>query len=468
MQTNIKSCDPVMIPWNSLENIKWITWKIKKIIADVNWKVTSIITFWPLLWDIIWKYKDNIEHHWITSPFHKSNDIFEMWMVLGFWFIVSLYVSSVLKDRNIKEESLNQKNKFLQELIDTIPHPVFYKDSSQKYVMCNEMFWKFIWKTKAETIWKDLFTLFPDNEFVDSVENACRDAISNNSRWAKIYEGNLPWYDWEVEIYYSSFQNDAGNEKWIIWTIVDITEHKNNIRLTEQVNRILNHELKTPLNWIINIPDILLNDGESLTSNQRELIQLIKHWWEDMLNQVNCSLDILKLEKWTYKWEFTQINLEDIFNKINLFLCSDINENGPIKNNKIEYYKNWELSTLDWEFMIESDENMLFHLFQNVIKNALESHDYSKWKIKVLLTENENEFLVQIVNNKEIPKEIQNVFFDKHVTHWKRNGTGYWTYLSKMIVDFLGWKIAFDTWSDWTELSMILPKTPKLQSSQVR
>ncbi|MBF0230774.1 MAG: response regulator [Desulfamplus sp.] len=48
---------------------------------------------------------------------------------------------------------------------------------------------------------------------------------------------------------------------------------KDNIRLREEMEQIARHDLKTPLNALINIPAILIKEG-NLTPNQQEMLQM--------------------------------------------------------------------------------------------------------------------------------------------------------------------------------------------------
>ncbi|MCP4119115.1 MAG: response regulator, partial [Desulfobacteraceae bacterium] len=79
-------------------------------------------------------------------------------------------------------------------------------------------------------------------------------------------------------------------------------------RLREDVERITRHDLKTPLNSIIGFPQVMMRDG-NLTAKQSEYLKMIKNAGLTMLNMINLSLDMFKMERGTYKLRPVPVNL---------------------------------------------------------------------------------------------------------------------------------------------------------------
>ncbi len=67
-------------------------------------------------------------------------------------------------------------------------------------------------------------------------------------------------------------------------------------KLREDVHRITRHDLKSPLNAIVGIPQILMMN-DSLSKAQVEDLKLIEDAGYQMLEVINFSLDLFKMEQ---------------------------------------------------------------------------------------------------------------------------------------------------------------------------
>ncbi len=83
--------------------------------------------------------------------------------------------------------------------------------------------------------------------------------------------------------------------------MVDITEQKELERLKEDVDRITRHDLKSPLNGIISLPQLLIEDS-NLSQRQRELLRDIQGAGQRMLYLINMSLGLYQMERGDYEF----------------------------------------------------------------------------------------------------------------------------------------------------------------------
>jgi putative nucleotidyltransferase with HDIG domain/PAS domain S-box-containing protein len=60
------------------------------------------------------------------------------------------------------ETAAAERSHFLEELLEALPVPVFYKDVTLRYVGCNEAFAQMLGRSKAEVIGKTAFDVYPD------------------------------------------------------------------------------------------------------------------------------------------------------------------------------------------------------------------------------------------------------------------------------------------------------------------
>lgn len=128
-------------------------------------------------------------------------------------------------------------------LFDTIPNPMFYKDINGSYQHCNDAFSKKILGIpKEQIIGKTLYDLADviPKEHADVYYEKDEELLSENS--VQCYEGQVSCADGakkDFNFYKSSFV--VNNEiLGLVGIMLDISEHKNTLKLLDEKNEILN------------------------------------------------------------------------------------------------------------------------------------------------------------------------------------------------------------------------------------
>lgn len=133
----------------------------------------------------------------------------------------------IIHSKNIKSNSDNSFD-FSQNLINTIPDPVFYKDADGKYLGCNKAFEEFVGLTSEEIVGKTVFeTSKPE------------DAKIYYQKDKELYDkGGQQSYEWNVidkkgrsknvKFEKATFYNEDGELGGIIGIVTDITDAKIN------------------------------------------------------------------------------------------------------------------------------------------------------------------------------------------------------------------------------------------------
>jgi len=240
-----------------------------------------------------------------------------------------------------------------------------------------------------------------------------------------------------------------------IWSIArDITERKRAERLREDVERIVRHDLKTPLNGIIGYASMFKN-FEHLT---KELCikgsTIIEKSAHNILHMIEHSLDIFKMEEGVYVLDPKPCDLIFIFNQLNENLASL----KDVGNLEMVFLKNG--SILDWEeeYIVMGEEVQLENMFANLLKNALEASPENEI-VTISLNDNKQNDEIIIHNMGVIPEEIRDHFFERYTTSGKSGGTGIGTYSALLIAKIHNGTITFKTSQDeGTSLIVHLPK----------
>jgi PAS domain S-box-containing protein len=120
--------------------------------------------------------------------------------------------------------TLKEQVDFLQQLIDTIPAPVYYKDIHGKYLGCNNAFEAYTGIQKREMIKKSDAVLFSSELAVLSGE---KDSQLMTRRGIQVYQAKFPHADHQPRdvIFKKATFNDAmGNIAGLIGVMIDITD----------------------------------------------------------------------------------------------------------------------------------------------------------------------------------------------------------------------------------------------------
>jgi len=223
-----------------------------------------------------------------------------------------------------------------------------------------------------------------------------------------------------------------------------------NAKLREDVERITRHDIKSPLNGIINYPALIKSDGQ-LSEKQEDKLDKIVVLGRKMLNMINLSLDLYKMEQGTYVVSSEAVDLVEVF--------SEIMEESRIriksKRLEIDFLINGNPVAETDRFAVEGEKLLLYSMYANLFKNAMEASP-KKGKITVSMAQGENRS-VSIRNLGSVPEEIRENFFEKYATAGKSGGTGLGTYSAKLIAETLGGKISLEASEEKTTILIVCP-----------
>ncbi|WP_052507388.1 ATP-binding response regulator [Desulfonatronovibrio magnus] len=239
----------------------------------------------------------------------------------------------------------------------------------------------------------------------------------------------------------------------VIFAAVDVTWRNHLEKLRDDVERITRHDMKTPLNGVIAIPDLLL-ESDNLSEEQIELINYIKSSGHTLLNMVNLSLDLYKMEQGKYLLKPERLNVLETINKVLVQL-------GPLvrgKNITASILFNARPLHQDTVIMAMGEELLCYSMLSNIIKNALEASPHQE-TITINIEYVLDQVMISIHNKGSVPEEIRASFFDKLSTAGKDSGTGLGTYSAQLMARTMKGHIEMETSIDYgTFLKIFLPK----------
>ena len=216
----------------------------------------------------------------------------------------------------------------------------------------------------------------------------------------------------------------------------DITELKKAEALREDVERIARHDLKSPLTGIINIPRHVIRLGP-VNERQRTLLEAVEDAGREMMDIINRSLDLYKMEQGTYVPVLEDVDLLRMIRAI----LTDLE--GPVRAGKVRF-KIMVSGREDPEglaFPVRCEKTLCRTMFANLIKNAVEASPENG--CVMLEMESGEEVCVRVSNPGEVPDQIRETFFNKYTTYGKRYGTGLGTYSIRLIAEAHGGRVGF-------------------------
>ncbi len=213
------------------------------------------------------------------------------------------------------------------------------------------------------------------------------------------------------------------------------TELREAAHLREDVDNIMRHDLKSPLNHIIALPQTMIEepnlDPELLAS-----LKTIQKSGRRMLNMINLSLDLFKMERKIYPLQPVPIDIL----KIVEIIVNEMQGLARAKNTSFRVLNQGHPADEKNQFVVLGEELLCYSMLSNLIKNAVEASP--EGETTTILLENRKGPYISIHNQGKVPETIRDTFFEKYATAGKREGTGLGTYSAKLIAETMGGQIS--------------------------
>lgn len=198
----------------------------------------------------------------------------------------------------------------------------------------------------------------------------------------------------------------------------------------EDMTNMIVHDLKSPLNIIINSDTI---------SDERLKKQIIKQSALSMEQLVQNMLDVYKFNNSSILLFKTEFQLDMIIEKS----VAEASFSADFNGNKI-------VTSIEKNIKVKADKDILKRILTNLLSNAVKYSDYGK-EINIIVTsQNNQEILIKIINYGEnISENMQNIIFDKFEQAQlnikrKFHSSGLGLTFCKMAVESHGGKIGFN------------------------
>lgn len=355
-----------------------------------------------------------------------------------------------ITDRKLRNKHL----KILSRAIENAPVSVVVADTEGTINYVNPYFSIETGYSRAEAIGANPRVL-KSGEHDDAFYKDMWDTIISGETWRgeiinKKKDGSLYWESASISPVYNA-KNDIVS---YVAVKEDISDKKELERLKGDVELIMRHDLKTPLNGIIGLPGLLLMD-ENLTDEQIHLIKVIEDSGKNMLHMIDMSLDMFKMETGKYEYHPRQVDILSIARQV----ISHSGSKLSARKISVELFINEESVSDDSRLIVWGEERLIYSLFSGLLTNAIEASPLGG---PVSIKFAESDPAVIVVSNKGVvPQQIRDSFFEKYVTVGKSSGTGLGTYSARLMAETMGYDIRMEAFDSKDETCIIITTSPE-------
>ncbi len=324
-------------------------------------------------------------------------------------------------------------------------------EGSMEYV--NPAFCDVTGYTSAEAVGVRPSQLLRGSVGSEKLWNEILTAVSKGLTW----RGELPLLKktgeqlW-VQAALSPVGGENGSVTHYVAVAEDISDRKALEQLKEDVDRIMRHDLKTPLNGIIGLPELVKME-ENLTKSQVDLLATIEDAGRKMLRMIDLSLDMFKMETGAYLYRPQSVDVLAV-----LFQIMDQNKRKLLQQKVSCTVKvDGALMSKDQQFFLRSEERLLYSLLANLLINAVDASP-PDGEVRVDIATGDPA-TIAIHNAGAVPVPVRKTFFDKYSTHGKHSGSGLGSYSARLMAEAMGWELRMQTSdaTDETVLTILVP-----------
>jgi PAS domain S-box-containing protein len=333
--------------------------------------------------EIAYKMFPQTCEEWILLTFDDRDQLYEnvYYLVLRKYILYAIIVGSVLLAftwifSKIGFQQMKEKEQralhyqFLNTLIETFPHPIFYIDYYNNELGCNEAFETMTGKSREELKNMRVEKLFDQSGFSKKNKKSGNDTVKTTEMRLKFPDDTI-----HSLLYYKASIMAQGERIGLVGVFTDIShirEVEIALRQSEQkliqANRtkdrffsLIAHDLKNPFHAIMGLSHLLKTSYTLITDEDRKNIA------DNIHNSAENTFQLLiNLLEWARLQE-GKIQLKS--EVVELF--SIAKDSVTLMMPKISEKKLTATLDIDYEIRVVADKNMVRTVFRNLISNAV-------------------------------------------------------------------------------------------------
>ncbi|HEX8751497.1 MAG TPA: PAS domain S-box protein [Nitrospira sp.] len=357
-----------------------------------------------------------------------------------------------ISERKRSESTLQRTMAFIESLFEHLPNMVFVKDAKDlRFVRINKAGEELLGYTKSELLGKNDYDFFPKAEadfFTSKDRQTLRDGllidipdepIQTKSKGLRtLHTKKIPIYD------------ETRRPQYLLGISEDITERKESeaalvrARLAaEEANRAksdflanMSHEMRTPLNAIMGIADILARSA--LSSEQVSLVRRCTKASDGLLRMIDDLLLAAKADSGTLELMAEPFLLRDFVTECTNLLLMQAQEKHLALTTQFDP----TLPTL-----VIGDAHRLQQVLLNLIRNAIKFTDSGSITVRVASVPNREEIQFSVADTGiGVSVQLRDRMFERFTqvesrSNRQHGGVGLGLSICKQLVELMGGRI---------------------------
>jgi signal transduction histidine kinase len=228
-------------------------------------------------------------------------------------------------------------------------------------------------------------------------------------------------------------------------------------KLRDDVERIMQHDLKNPLNAIIHAPSILApalqNNHDTESEKNFKILKMIETAGYTMLKMINSSLDLYKMETGVYSLKAEPVDILSVLRSVLHEITASSRSGG---RQGVIRMQGREVKRED-RLWAEAEEMLCYPMFSNLLNNAFEASP-CEVNVEIDLEQDDGCVHVLITNSGAVSESIRADFFEKYITSGKDWGTGLGTYSARLCAETQNGSIGMEILEEeQTRITVTLP-----------
>ena len=327
-------------------------------------------------------------------------------------------LSGMLLDVTQLKKNESELVKFSQ-IINQSPLSIIITNKQGIIEYCNPKISEISGFTPTELIGKNPRIFSSGENSITDYKQLWQTLLSGNDWYGEFYNknknGELFWERASISPVFNSERNithfiaikeDITKEKRILEELTyakDKAEESDRLKSAFISN--MSHEIRTPMNGILGFSELLKSPNLTI-EKQEKYISVIEKSGTRMLNTLNDIMDISRIESKNVKIYSKKVNINKQINEIYTFFKIEADKKG------LKFCINSKSTNNN--IIFNSDEDKLYAIVQNLVKNAIKFTKYGGIEIDYFV---ENKTLNIVVSDTGIgiPLERQPFVFDRFV-----------------------------------------------------
>ena len=306
-------------------------------------------------------------------------------------------------DQKKAEEVLRESRLQLRRIIDTVPHMIFAKDQSGRFLLVNRAVAEAYQREPRDLIGVRRQDIHKNRQEVEGFLKGDKEVLASGRSALVSNESftDARGYKHDLQTIKIPFKMTGIKDLCILGVSVDVTEQKRVEEFRNDIVRTVSHELRTPLS--IEKEGISLLMDEMLgpvTAEQMEILKTVMRSIDRLARMITSLLDISSIE--TGKIHLSQ-KVTDLV--------------GLVKDAAFEFKKRAEAKSVDLSVklprrpvQVHADPDKIMQVLSNLVDNAVKFTERGSVEISLALLQNTVECEVRDTGIGIAPENVSKLF----------------------------------------------------------